>query len=71
VLSFRIVAWALAVGGAEVLAAVRAAFEAPWPRADVAELALRASVDEALLERAAAEGVTDVLEPARDRLLAA
>jgi hypothetical protein len=71
VLSFRIVAWALAAGGADVRAAVRAAFEAPWPRADVGELALRANVDVAFLERAAAEGVTDVLEPARDQLLAA
>jgi hypothetical protein len=71
VLSYRIVAWALRVGGAEVRAAVRAAFLAPWPEADLVELALRANVDEALLRRAAAEGVTDVLEPARDRLLAA
>jgi hypothetical protein len=71
VLSFRIVAWALAAGGAEVRAAVRRAFAEPWPRADVTELALRANVDEAVLRRAVAEGVTDVLEPARDRLLAA
>lgn len=71
VLSYRLVAWALSVGGAEVRAAVEEAFEAPCPPADVAELALRANVDEALLRRAAAEGVTDVLEPARDRLLAA
>ncbi len=71
VLSFRIVAWALAVGGTEVLTAVRAAFAAPWPNVDVTELALRANVDEALLRQAAAEGVAEVLEPARDRLLAA
>jgi hypothetical protein len=71
VLSFRIVAWALAVGGEDVLAAVRGAFAGPWPRADVAELSLRANVAEAVLRQAAAAGVTDVLEPARDRLLAA
>jgi hypothetical protein len=71
VLSFRIVAWALALGGADVREAVRRAFAEPWPRVDVAELALRANVDEAALHRAAAAGVTDVLEPARDRLLAA
>ena len=37
----------------------------------LAELAVRANVDEALLRKAAAEGVTQVLQPARDRLLAA
>ncbi len=71
VLSFRIVTWALAAGGADVLAAVRDAFAAPWPQADLAELALRANVDEALLRAAAVEGVREVLEPARDQLLAA
>lgn len=71
VLSFRIVAWALRAGGAEVEAAVRAAFAAPWPRPDLAELALRANVDVALLEKARDEGVRDVLEPARGLLFAA
>jgi len=71
VLSFRIVAWALRTGGDAVRARVRAAFDAPWPRADLAELALRANVDEALLRTAASDGVANVLEPARDRLLAA
>jgi hypothetical protein len=71
VLSFRLVSWALRVGGAEVEAAVRAAFDAPWPRHDVQELALRANVDVSALERAAAEGAREVLEPARALLLAA
>jgi uncharacterized protein YdbL (DUF1318 family) len=71
VLSYRIVAWALAVGGSEVRAAVVAAFATPWPEADLAELALRANVDETLLRRAAAEGIVEVLRPARDQLLAA
>jgi hypothetical protein len=71
VLSYRIVAWALAVGGPDVRAAANAAFAAPWPEADLAELALRANLDEALLRKAAAEGVAEVLEPARARLLAA
>jgi hypothetical protein len=71
VLSFRIVAWALRVGGAEVEAAVRAAFDAPWPRHDIAELALRANVDVSALQRAAEEGAREVLEPARALLLAA
>jgi len=71
VLSFRIVAWALRTGGSAVQAAVRAAFDAPWPKPDLAELALRANVDEALLRSAAADGIKNLLEPARDRLLAA
>ncbi|HEX6272291.1 MAG TPA: ferritin-like domain-containing protein [Polyangiaceae bacterium] len=70
VLSFRIVAWALAVGGDDVMAAVRTALRKPWPRLDVAELALRANVDAAELRAAASEGVRDVLEPAVARLLA-
>lgn len=41
VLSFRIVAWALRVGGAAVKSAVCAAFADPWPKLDVEELALR------------------------------
>jgi len=71
VLSFRIVSWALRAGGSAVQAAVRAAFAAPWPKPDLAELALRANVDEALLGKAAVDGIEHVLEPARDRLLAA
>jgi hypothetical protein len=71
VLSYRIVAWALRVGGAEVRAAVLRAFAEPWPRLDVAELALRANVDVSLLRRAADAGAVEVLEPAKARLLAA
>jgi hypothetical protein len=70
VLSFRIVAWALAVGGDDVRAAVRAALALPWPRLDVAELALRAGVESEALGAAAHAGVADVLEPAVARLLA-
>jgi hypothetical protein len=71
VLSFRIVAWALRAGGPEVEAAVRAAFDGPWPRHDIAELALRANVAVPLLQRAAEEGAREVLEPARALLLMA
>jgi hypothetical protein len=71
VLSFRIVAWALQVGGEAVNAAVRAAFAEPWPRLDVEELALRAGVDARLLAQAAREGAVEVLSPAVSRLLAA
>jgi len=71
VLSYRIVAWALSTGGAPVAAAVRAAFEAPWPRVDVAELALRAKVPVPLLSEAAEQAVAQLLAPARDCLLAA
>jgi hypothetical protein len=71
VLSYRIVAWALRAGGADVRAAVKAAFAAPWPRLDVDELAVRANVDVSLLRRAADAGVAEVLVPAQARLLAA
>jgi hypothetical protein len=64
VLSFRIVAWALRTGGPEVRAAARAALERPWPRLDVAELAVRSQVDVSLLARAADRGVAELLEPA-------
>jgi hypothetical protein len=70
VLSFRIVAWALGAGGPDVRAAVRAALAEPWPKLDVAELALRAGVDEAELRAAARTGVSEVVEPAVARLLA-
>jgi hypothetical protein len=71
VLSFRIVAWALAAGGADVRAAVQAELERPWPRLDVAELALRAGIEAVELEAAAGAGVSEVLEPAVAQLLAA
>jgi hypothetical protein len=71
VLSFRIVAWALRVGGASVKSAVCAAFADPWPKLDVTELALRANIDVALLHVAAARGVTEIIRPAAAELLAA
>ena len=71
VLSFRVVAWALAAGGPDVRAAVRAELDRPWPHLDVAELALRAGIDVAELEAAAKAGVSEVLEPAVAQLLAA
>jgi len=71
VLSFRIVAWALATGGAETRAAVERALSQPWPEADIEELGLRASVDVDALRAASAEGVAEVLRPATAALLAA
>ena len=71
VLSYRVVSWALRAGGEAVRAAVREAFATPWPEPDIEELALRANVDVAALRRAAAEGVSGVLEPATAALLAA
>lgn len=71
VLSFRIVAWALRVGGAEVKAAVRAALEEPWPALDLDELALRANVSPARVAEAAERARVEVLMPAARRLLAA
>ncbi len=71
VLSFRIVAWALQVGGAAVKLAVCAAFADPWPKLDLEELALRADVDVALLRMAAEQGVREVIRPAAVELLAA
>lgn len=70
VLSFRIVAWALQAGGAEVRAAVEAALAKPWPQIDVAELAVRTGVSRTELSRLASEGVTRVLAPAVRRLMA-
>jgi hypothetical protein len=71
VLSFRIVAWALRIGGAAVKSAVHAAFADPWPRLDVEELALRANVDVARLRVACEQGVAEVIRPAAAVLLAA
>jgi len=70
VLSFRIVAWALSVGDAEVRASIRAAFAAPWPRVDVEELGLRSNVDVQRLLVAAQQGTHEVLAPAAAHLLA-
>jgi len=71
VLSFRIVAWALRAGGAEVRAAVQAALAQPWPALDIEELALRANLSPAIVAEAARRALTDVLTPATARLLAA
>ena len=71
VLSFRIVAWALRRGGAEVIASVQAAFAAPWPSVDVRELSLRSNVDIQCLAAAAEQGAREVLSPAAAHLLAA
>jgi hypothetical protein len=71
VLSFRIVAWALRVGGPEVVAAVRAALTGATLPLDLAELALRTQVDTSSLREAAQRGLSEVLEPARARLLSA
>ena len=71
VLSFRIVAWALRVGGAPVATTVNAAFAAPCPRLDLHELALRANVALSELQRAADHGVAHIIEPAARHLLAA
>jgi hypothetical protein len=71
VLSFRIIAWALRVGGAPVKSVVCAAFEDPWPKLDLEELALRANVDVALLQVASEQGVAEVIRPAAAELLAA
>lgn len=71
VLSFRIVAWALQVGGIDVQSAVRAAFAEPWPTLDTEELALRAELSQEQVAAAAARAVSEVLTPAAARLLAA
>lgn len=71
VLSFRIVAWALRSGRADVLAGVHAAFAAPWPSIDVRELSLRSGVDVERLAAAAEQGQKEVLAPAAAHLLAA
>jgi hypothetical protein len=71
VLSFRILAWALQTGGADVRAAVRSAIAEPAPlRLALGELSLRSGVAVAELRAVAERGVREVLEPARERLLA-
>jgi len=71
VLSFRIVAWALATGDSETRAAVERALSLPWPEPELDELALRANVDASALRRASDEGIAEVLRPATSALLAA
>lgn len=70
-LSYRIAAFALARGGQAVRDAIIARLQRPWPTIDTRELALRASVEPALLAAAAKRGRTDVVEPALNALLAA
>jgi hypothetical protein len=70
-LSFRIVAWALRVGGAQIRQAVLEAFAGPPPRIDVEELACRAGIAPELLLREAQLGVDQVIRPAAATLLAA
>lgn len=69
VLSFRIVAWALAVGGKPVRAAVEDALKKPWPGIDLDELSLRSQVERSALVRAHADVVQRVLRPATTALL--
>jgi hypothetical protein len=71
VLSFRIVAWALRAGGADVKSAVSAVLAGAWPQLDLDELAVRTKVDVALLRAAAQQGIAEVLRPAAAELLAA
>jgi hypothetical protein len=70
-LSFRIVAWAIQVGGARVRNAVEAAFAESAPRIDVAELALRAGIRATVLTDAARAGIDEVVQPAAAALLVA
>lgn len=70
-LSFRIVAWALRVGGEQVRQAVLEAFAGPLPRIDIEELASRADIDPELLIREAKLGVEEVIRPAAAAMLAA
>ena len=71
VLSWRIVAWALKVGGPDVRSAVREAFVQPVAPPDVGPLAVRAGVDPALLRAAVGAGLHEVVTPAARALLAA
>lgn len=71
VLSWRIVAWAVRVGGADVRAAVAAAFREPAPTFDIEEIALRAGVSPVELTHVVPGAVREVLRPAAAALLAA
>lgn len=69
VLSFRIVSWALQVGGRAVREAVQAALAEPWPTLDTRELAVRAGVSLESVNAAARAATVRVLEPATRALL--
>jgi len=71
VLAFRILAWVLRAGGPEVRAAAREAFSAARLELALDELSLRTGVAVPALRAAAERGVREVLEPARERVLAA
>lgn len=69
VLSFRIVTWAVQVGGTPVREAVTRALHEPWPQLDVTELAFRTGLDTQTLTRATHDAYRRVLEPATRALL--
>jgi len=69
VLSYRIVSWALQVGGPDVEHAVRAALSEPWPTLDTTELAVRAGVSQQTIAEAEKMARQRVLEPAARALL--
>ncbi len=71
VLSWRVVAWAMSVGGEEVRRAVYDALVAPVDRMDTSSIALRSGIDEAWFERVIVSGVDEVLSPAAQALWAA
>jgi hypothetical protein len=70
-LSYRIVAWALSVGGEEVRDAVERTLALRTERLNTAELALRAGVSPARLAHVECEGLTKVVRPALGALMAA
>lgn len=69
VLSFRIVSWALQVGGESVRGAITRALDEPWPRLDTHELALRAGVSRETVAAAARSATARVLKPAARALI--
>ena len=71
VFSYRVVAWAMARGGDAARAAVEDAFREVRCEIDPQELALRANVRVEILRDALREGITRVIRPAANALLAA
>lgn len=71
VLSWRVVAWAMSVGGDEVRQAVYDALVAPIEPMDVRSIALRSGLDESFFEDVLRAGVGEVLTPAAQALWAA
>ncbi|HEX2730145.1 MAG TPA: ferritin-like domain-containing protein [Polyangiaceae bacterium] len=71
VLAYRIVDWALSIGGSEVRAAVNAALESRRERLDTRELAVRAGLDPAQLAATERRGLDRVVRPALSALLEA